>query len=220
MNAFKKNTQIWLLIMGLLVLGAGFSSCKSKKKIAEEQAAIELASKIEQSKTQLNDLLRDDNPKSLDEKQAELDAIIALQLRDPEVETLIEQVQNKLDEERAVWRQEQTEAEKRAREEAERAKNNQVNANINTHFASVASAGSDEQADLRIQRALSLYASKDVPVLIVIAKYGNNQKDYDRPTTIEKYLYYLKDIKKYDKQVEAVKYNDFGKITELELIKR
>ncbi len=206
--------------MGLLVLGAGFTSCKSKKKIAEEQAAIELANKIEQSKTQLKDLLRNDNPKSLDEKQAELDAIIALQLRDPEVETLIEQVQNKLDEERAVWRQEQAEAEKRVREEAERAKNNQANGTVDTHFASVASAISDEQADLRIQRALSLFASKEVPVLIVIAKYGNNQKDYDRPTTIEKYLYYLKDIKTYDKQVEDVRYNDYGKITELELIKQ
>ncbi len=200
MNIFKKHTQIWLLAMGLLVLGAGFTSCKSKKKIAEEQAA--------------------NNPKSLDEKQAELDAIIALQLRDPEVETLIEQVQNKLDEERAVWRQEQAEAERRAREEAERAKNNQANGTVDSHFASVAASGSDEQADLRIQRALSLYASKNVPVLIVIAKYGNNQKDYDRPTTIEKYLYYLKDVKKYDKQVESIKYNDYGKITELELIKR
>lgn len=217
MKVLKRSAQLWVLMALLLSLSAGFSSCKSKKKIAEEQAAIELANQIEQSKSQLNDLLREDNPKSLAEKQAELDAIVDLQLRDPEIESLIEQVQNKLDEERAALRDEEA---NRIKEEQANAGNNSVNSNIDTHFVSVASAATGEQADMRIQRAMSLYASNDVPVLIIIAKYGNNQKDYDRPTTIEKYLYYLKDIKKYDKKVEAVKYDNYGKITELELIKR
>ncbi len=92
--------------------------------------------------------------------------------------------------------------------------------NINSHFFAVASAPSVEEANNRIQRAISLYASKDVPVLVIVSKYGDNQKDYDRPTTIDNYLHYLKDIKKYDKEIEAVKYNDFGKIIEIELIKK
>lgn len=220
MNRIKKTTHVWLLMIALLTLGGSFTSCKSKKKLAEQQAAIELANKIDSVKAQLNDLLRADNPKSLAEKQSELDAIVAMQLRDPDVETLIEQVQNKLDEERAAQRQAQAEADRQAREAAERAKNSHVNDNIDTHFASVASATNATEAEMRIQRALSLYASQEVPVLIVIAKYGQNQKDYDRPTTIGKYLHYLKDIKRYDKKVEAVQYDDFGKITELELIKR
>ena len=44
-------------------------------------------------------------------------------------------------------------------------------------------------------------------------------KDYDRPTTIEKYLNYLKDRKAYKAEVENIVYDDYGKIKELELRK-
>ncbi len=68
--------------------------------------------------------------------------------------------------------------------------------------------------------SLSLYASKDVPVLIILSVYGDNQKDYDRPTYIEKYLNYLKDVKSYNKEIDNLKYDDMGKIIEIELIKK
>jgi len=91
---------------------------------------------------------------------------------------------------------------------------------VNTHFQAIATAPSVEQANSRIDKAISLYASKDVPVLIIISKYGDNQKDYDRPTTIYKYLNYLKDIKRYNNTVDDIKYDDFGKIIEIELLKK
>jgi hypothetical protein len=44
-------------------------------------------------------------------------------------------------------------------------------------------------------------------------------KDYDRPTTIRRYLEYLKDQKKNMNAVHNIQYDASGKITELELIK-
>mgnify|MGYP005839224043 CR=1 FL=1 len=211
--------QLMIILMALFI-ALGGTSCKSKKKIAEEKAAIELANKIAQAKSALKDLLRDDNPKTWQEKKDELERIKAMQLRDPEVEELIDQVEAKLEKERQdmLKRQEQ-EAKRKAEEEARRQMQAQME-NINSHFHAIASAPTVDEANIRIQRAMSLYASKDVPVLIIVSKYGDNLKDYDRPTTIDKYLHYLKDIKKYKKQIENVKYNDSGKIIEIELIQK
>lgn len=211
--------QIMIILLALFI-ALGGTSCKSKKKIAEEKAAIELANKIAQAKAALKDLLRDDNPKTWQEKKDELDRIKAMQLRDPEVEELIDQVEAKLEKERQeMLKRQEEDAKRKAEEEARRQMQAQMD-NINSHFHAVSSAPTLDEANIRIQRALSLYASKDVPVLIVISEYGDNQKDYDRPTTIDKYLHYLKDIKKYNKQIDNVKYNDNGKIIEVELIQK
>ena len=64
-----------------------------------------------------------------------------------------------------------------------------------------------------------MFESPNVPVLIIISQnLGFN--DYDRPTTIEKYLNYLKDQKISPNRVQEIKYNANGKINELELIKK
>ncbi len=209
-----------MIILLAVFIALGGTSCKSKKKIAAEKAAIELANKIDQAKASLRDLLRDDNPKTWQEKKNELDSIIAMQLRDPEVEDLINQVEAKLEKDRQeMLKKQEEEARLRAEQAAQQQRQAKLD-NINTHFYSVASAPNLTEANSRIDMALSIFASKDIPVLIVVSKYGDNQKDYDRPTTIDKYLNYIKDIKKYDKQIEAVKYDDFGKIIEIELIKK
>lgn len=211
--------QVMIILLALFI-AVGGTSCKSKKKIAEEKAAMELANKIAQAKASLKDLLRDDNPKTWQEKKDELERIKAMQLRDPEVEELIDQVEAKLEKEhQAMLKRQEEEARKKAEQEAMRQKEAQLD-NVNSHFFAVASAPTLDEANLRIQRALSLYASKDVPVLIIVSKYGENQKDYDRPTSIDKYLHYLKDIKKYNKRIDNVKYDDNGKIIEIELIQK
>lgn len=225
MKAGKALTRIisipqMMIILLALFIAVGGTSCKSKKKLAEEKAAIELADKIAQAKASLKDLLRDDNTKTWQEKKNELDRIKDMQLRDPEVEDLINQVEAKLEKERQeILKRQEDEARRKAEREASNQQQAQLD-NINSHFHAVASAPTVEEANSRIQRALSLYASKDVPVLIIIAKYGQNQKDYDRPTNIDKYLNYLKDKKRYDKEVEDVKYDAMGKIIEIELIKK
>ena len=57
-----------------------------------------------------------------------------------------------------------------------------------------------------------------MPVLIVISE-ENGQKDYDRPTTISKYLNWLKDQKRYNTRVSDIMRNTAGKIIELEVTK-
>ena len=74
-------------------------------------------------------------------------------------------------------------------------------------------------ANTRINETLKFFTSPDVPVLIIIYQEADI-KDYDKPTTIKKYLEYLKDQQKNPNKVNDVKYNDNGKITELELLKK
>jgi hypothetical protein len=64
-----------------------------------------------------------------------------------------------------------------------------------------------------------MFSSRDVPVLIIINQSGN-LKDYDEPTTIGRYLNYLKDRKASPNAVHNLVKDANGKISELELIKK
>ena len=64
-----------------------------------------------------------------------------------------------------------------------------------------------------------MFASPMVPVLIAIY-YGPDDVDYDEPTTIDKYLNYIKDQRKNPNKINDIRTNESGKITELELIKK
>ncbi len=217
----KRSHLIKLIALFLVFsVAVGGSSCQSKKKIAAEKAAIELANKIAQAKANLLDLLRDDNPKSYEEKVAELNRIKDLKLRDPEVEILIDRVEAKLDAEYKEILRLKEEQKNRLEAESLQMKKQAELDNINAHFINVVRANNITEANLRIQQALTYYASPDVPVLIIINIYGNNQKDYDKPTTISHYLNYLKDVKTYTRQIESVKFDVNHKIIEIELIKK
>lgn len=213
----------WSKLIALVLLftvAIGGTSCKSKKKIAAEKAAIELANKIAQAKATLTDLLRDDNPKTYEEKVAILKSIKDMQLRDPEVEQLIDQVEAKLAAEYKEILRKKEEEKRKAEVDALLLKKQAELDNINGHFISVVKAANTTEANLRIQQTLSYYASSDVPVLLIIGIYGDNQKDYDKPTTINNYLNYLKDVKTYDRKIESVKFDENHKIIEIELIKK
>jgi len=210
------STLIALVLVFTVALGG--TSCKSKKKIAAEKAAIELANQIAQAKAALLDLLRDDNPKTYTEKVAELKRIKDMQLRDPEVEQLIDKVEAKLEAEYQEILREKEEEKKRQEMESLRLKKQAELDNINAHFFSVAQAANVAEANLRIQQTLTYYASPDVPVLLIIEIYGDNQKDYDKPTTISHFLNYLKDVKKYNRKIESIKFDEYRKIIEVELI--
>lgn len=86
------------------------------------------------------------------------------------------------------------------------------------YFRAIASAPSTASANASIQEALTMFGSSEAPVLIVIYRAGS-QPDYDEPTTIVKYLNYLKDTKNNKAQVEEIVYDTNGKIKELVLKK-
>ena len=123
--------------------------------------------------------------------------------------------------------QKQREEDERKRKEAEAANAKKQNESSSTaktavlakYFDAVASSTNATAANNSINEALTMFASPETPVLIIISGTGDN-KDYDRPTTIQKYLNYLKDQKKNPNAVENLVVDASGKITEVELRKK
>lgn len=116
------------------------------------------------------------------------------------------------------------EDEERARAEAEaEAKRNAANstpaARLDQYFNAIAGSSNPASANSSISEALSLFSSGQTPVLIVIAEEGG-VKDYDKPTTIQDYLNYLKDQKKNLNTITDLKLDGAGKITEVELTRK
>lgn len=83
-------------------------------------------------------------------------------------------------------------------------------------FNSVAAAGNSSIANQSIEQTLAMFSNQDTPVLIVIHE-ENGVKDYDEPTTIRKYLEYLKDTKKNLNFISDIRLDANGKVSELEL---
>lgn len=110
------------------------------------------------------------------------------------------------------------EAEQRQREKENETKANAPTVKLGQYFNAISSSSNLASANASINEALALFASPETPVLIVISDSGG-MKDYDKPTTIKDYLNYLKDQKKNINSVSALKTDNDGKITELELKK-
>jgi hypothetical protein len=86
---------------------------------------------------------------------------------------------------------------------------------LESQFASIASASNVTAANQSIQEVLAMFSNQETPILIVIHEEGG-VKDYDEPTTIKKYLEYLKDTKKNLNHISDIRLAG-GKVTELEL---
>ena len=208
----SKITTVMMVLLAAFITLGGTTSCKSKKRLAKEAAEAEYKSRVEQAVTDLNAILDDETLWTLEEKEARVQAIKDMNLQNAEVDDLLFQVEKKLARERA----QKEEEERRAAQEREQA--TAADVVLGRNFSSIAS-GNVNQANRVINETLNLFESPNVPVLIII-KQNAGFNDYDRPTTIEKYLNYLKDQKKATEKVYDIKYNSNGKINELELIKR
>jgi glutamate mutase epsilon subunit len=219
-NFAKLTAPRFLLVMLMLTIAlGGTTSCKSKKKIAREQAAAEYAARVDQAKKDLTAILNDATDWSLSEKEARVATIKSWNLQDEEVVNLLDLVADKLARERAdAVRKAEEERLKKAEEERLKSKANKYSS-IENQLLAIAAAPDVATANMKINQALQLFATPDAPVLIIISQAGGFN-DYDRPTTIKRYLEYLKDHKVYNNSIEQVKYDANGKITELELIKQ
>ena len=201
-----------ILLAAFITLG-GTTSCKSKKKLAKEAAEAEYKSKVEEATRDLNAILDDETLWTLEEKEARVQTIKDWNLQNAEVDDLLFQVEKKLARERA---QKEEEARRAAEEQEQAAAADVV---LGRNFNSIANAGSISEANRVINETLAMFESPNTPVLIII-KQNAGFNDYDRPTTIENYLNYLKDQKKATEKISDIKYNSNGKINELELIKK
>lgn len=215
----KNSTKILMLMLAVVIITGGATSCKSKKKLAREKAAADYAMKVDQSKKDLTAMLNGTTSWSLDEQDKRLNVIKSYNIDDPEVVDLISKVRSKLSMDRAEA--ERLAEEERLRlEEEERAKAAAAKyQEIDDQLIAIANAASTDNANEQINMVLQQFATPDIPVLIIISNSGGFN-DYDRPTTISMFLNYLKDKKQYSYKVDAVKRDGLGKITELELIKK
>ena len=213
---FNKMNFLSRLFILLLVAGVAFSSggCKSKKKLAQEAAAKEYADKVQKAIAELNAILNDDGTMPLTEKERRLNDINSQNLNDSTVNDLIKQVEAKIAAEMEAMRLKEEQEEKQKKLEAEQSRYQY----IDEYFSQIAGATNSGSANAKIAETMKLFASPDVPVLIIISQAGGIT-DYDKPTTIEKYLNYLKDTKNYNNSVNEVKFDGYGQITSLELIK-
>jgi len=211
----------WLMVVILLasITMGGLSSCKSKKKLAKEQAAATYNAKVQQAKKDLTAMLNGTTNWTLDEQFDRLNTIKSYNMDDAEVKDLIVKVENKLNGAKAEAERKAEEERLRKEEEAKKkAEQARFNA-INEKLTAIAHAGSLDAANKQIEETLQVFATPDVTVLIIIDQV-DGVNDYDRPTTALRFLNYLKDKKAYHFAVESVKRNAQGKITELELIKK
>ncbi len=213
----KKITKIMMFLLAALIITGGATSCKSKKKLAREKAAAEYAMKVDQAKKDLTAMLNGTTSWSLDEQDKRLNVIKSYNIDDPEVVDLIAKVEAKLSMDRAEAERLAEEERLRLEEEARLKAAESKYQDIDNQLSAIALAPNVDMANNHINTALQQYATPDVPVLIIISQAGGFN-DYDRPTTISKFLNYLKDKQQYQYKVEAVKRDGLGKITELELI--
>lgn len=204
--------NILLLGMLLLITVGGTTSCKSKKKLAKQ----EYEAKLTQAKTDLNAIINGETQWTLEEQRARIEEIEKADFQDTEIDELIVKAKSAIDDKQAEA--ERTAEEERLRE-LESQKVIEKETSIEDYFAIIAAAPDAETANEKIAEAMQLFASPDVPVLIIIYHLGDIV-DYDAPTTAEKYLNYIKDQKSVTVRVNNIKYNDNNKITELELIKK
>ena len=209
-------TMRLFLLMFAGIVAFGFSGCTSKKKLAAQQAAAERLEKIDKAKHDLLLIINDQGTMSVSEKEDIVSEVKGMNLEDPEVDELITKAEKLIADQR---REEQRIREEQQRQEQEILEQERKYEKIEAYFDAVANNKSMEMAQKSINDALKFFASPDVPVLTIIHIEGN-VKDYDRPTTIKKYLEYLKDQGKNMNEIYNVVFDRNGKITEIELIKK
>ena len=206
--------NIIIITMLALVTIGGTTSCSSKKKLAKQ----EYEAKLTQAKTDLNAIIEGTTEWTLEEQKSRIEEIEKLDLQNPEVDELVVKAKEVV--EKAIAEAERLEEEERLRQLEEERKNKEKPVTtLSDYFTIIAAAPDAELANEKIAEALDLFASPDVPVLIIVYHVGDII-DYDAPTTAEKYLNYIKDQKRVTVNVNDIKYDDNNKIIELELIKK
>ena len=208
--------SIFVIILMALVTIGGTTSCGSKKKMAKKEYEERLA----QTKNDLNAIIEGSAQWTLEEQIARLDEIDKMDLQSEEIDELMVKAREVVEDRRV-----EAESEKQRLAEEERLRRleeqNKVKSEptLEEFFSIIAAAPDADTANEKIAEALKLFASPDVPVLIVIYHVGDII-DYDAPTTAERYLNYIKDQKEVAVGISNVKYDSNNKITELELIKK
>ncbi|AZQ61788.1 hypothetical protein EI427_05925 [Flammeovirga pectinis] len=215
------KSSIFTVLLMALVMSVTFTGCKSQKKLAAEQAQQELLAKTQKAQADLQAMVGKEytSLEELSADEARLNEIKSYNLSDAEVQDLVAKAETNLATQRQAL-EAKLAAEQKAKETAEQEKVQEAQKrDIYYLLDNITGSGSSQEANLMITEALALFASPDVPVLIEVYNDGDIV-DYDKPTTAQKYLDYLKDVKRNPDQIKEFKKDSNGKITELILKKR
>lgn len=162
--------------------------------------------KVDAARAALLDMLLNKDNKTADELEREVMAIKAQNLNVEEINELIARVEKKILDMRSSGS----------------GANLPVKTQLENAFQTIAGAaksGNLVQADNTIKNTLQYFSGDDAPVLIIISREGT-MVDYDKPTTIRRYLEFLRDQKASKNAVDAIMTDSNGKIKELDLIKK
>ncbi len=157
---------------------------------------------LDATRAELLDMLLNKDEKSADELEAELSKIKAKNLDNKDINDLIERVEEKI-------------AGMRTK------KNIPLKNQLENTFQGIADAsksGNSGQVMTLTRSTLQLFSGDDATVLIIISKEGSII-DYDKPTTIKRYLEFIRDQKVSRNAVDSYQLDGEGKIKELDLIK-
>jgi hypothetical protein len=172
-----------------------------KKAIVERNKQKQ--ERIDAAHAELLDMLLNKDDKSADELESELAKIKAMNLGDKDIDDLIAKVEQKI----AGMRNK---------------KNVPLKDQLENSFSGIADAaksGNAGQVSSLTRNTLQLFSSDDAPVLIIISREGSIV-DYDKPTTIKRYLEFVRDQKASRNAVDNYRLDADGKIKDLDLIKK
>lgn len=212
LDVLRSITLSQMLMLSLITFAAvGTTGCKAKKEA--RAAAQAKAERIAEARAALLAIINDNGTMSLEEKESELQRVKNMNIDDAEIQDLIARAE-------AIVAREREASERVAEATGTRTgvAMEDADARLENIFEEVASSRSNSDANYLIREALSMFASPQTPVLIIISRQGS-QVDYDEPTTIEKYLQYLKDTNSQPAAVEDLAFDANGKIKQVELIK-
>jgi hypothetical protein len=218
-HTLKFLTRLMMVFLVATIALGGATSCKSKKKLAAEQAEAAYAKKVSQAKDDLNAIINRTSDWTIEEQRQRVAEIKAENFDDTEIQKLVSMAEKEIDYLQAELDRKAEEERLRKEEEARKMAQRSEYAAFDNHFRGIATASSVDDANQKINVALGKFASPDAPVLIIISQV-DGINDYDKPTTATQFLNYLKDVKKYDFEVASMKTDGSGKVTELELLKK
>ncbi len=175
------------------------------KRVAAEKEKQRTA-RIDAARAKLQDLLLNRDNKSADEMQNELDRIVAdtKDLYSDEINELVAKVERKISELKGSTA------------------NVPLRTQLEQNFQAIADAsksGNTSKVTSLTNSTMNLFSAPDAPVLIIISREGSIV-DYDKPTTIKRYLDFLKDQKVSRNNVDSYLLDQNGRIKELDLIKK
>lgn len=157
---------------------------------------------------------------TVDEKKVLLNAIIDHDFQDTQLDSLVALAENALysgqeNQENAV----STEVVDISTEVPRKNIDAILQEKLTSQFGAITKLESNDESEEIIIETLTYFESKESPVLIILREI-EGKTFYDRPTTIEKYLYYLKDLKKNRHQIEKLDFDANEKINKMILANR